>query len=390
MQENQNAPKILIVFNTVSLYGMERAVIETMDLLRPEITPHFLLSYTTHRLNLPLLSEIKRRNLSYSFYSDKKGWPTLGKPKSLRHFFLMILTTLKGNLDVLRASRNHDIIYLPGIRYFYFALLASIFNRFSKKKIVYHFHDLVRRPSLPLKLATPFISDFIHNSKLGRQISADNNPFILKKRNFILPCYTDPRSQSTEDNAYRLSFEKNRNILFVGQVSPHKGVDILIEAFKIVAGLYKDITLHIVGGVSNAGFEKKFFQSIETDEVKEKIKYWGFRDDIRDMLKRAYVYVHPSPPSLTQESFGRGVVEAMSVGVPAVCFRSGALQEIVLHEETGLIGKIESPACLAQNLRIFLNDIEFRNRCGRKALERYEAFYSAPRIREQWLPVFSD
>jgi glycosyltransferase involved in cell wall biosynthesis len=389
MQEKRNPPKLLIVFNTVSLYGMERSVIETMDLLRPDIAPHFLLSYTTYRLNLPLLSEIKRRKLSYSFYSDKKGWPTLGRPKSLRHLVLMILTTLKGNYDVLRASRNHDVIYLPGIRYFYFATLAVLFNRFSGKNVVYHFHDLVRRPSLPLKLATPLISDFIHNTHLGYRITASIIPSILKKRNHIVP-YPISHPHPTEDNTPFASPDMNRNILFVGQVSPHKGVDILIEAFNSIAGLRKDITLQIVGGLGDVEFEKIFFQSIETGDLKDKIKYWGYRDDVHEILRTAYVYVHPSPPSLTQESFGRGVVEAMSAGVPAVCFRSGALQEIVVHEETGLICEDESPACLAQNLLRFLDDVGFRNRCGKRALEQYEACYSAPQVRERWLPIFID
>ncbi|MGA9207021.1 MAG: hypothetical protein WB347_04415, partial [Terriglobales bacterium] len=44
--------RILIVFNTVFLYGMERQVIESFDLLRPEVEPHFLLSYTTYRKQL--------------------------------------------------------------------------------------------------------------------------------------------------------------------------------------------------------------------------------------------------------------------------------------------------------------------------------------------------
>ena len=33
--------RVLVVFNAVSLYGMERATIETFDLLRPEVEPFY-------------------------------------------------------------------------------------------------------------------------------------------------------------------------------------------------------------------------------------------------------------------------------------------------------------------------------------------------------------
>src|SRR5258705_12415564 len=83
--------RVLIPFNTVSLYGMERGVIETFDLLSPQVAPHFLMSYTTHRLNLPVLNEIKRRGFSYSFFSDKMDWPRIGRPRSVRDFWSMTI-----------------------------------------------------------------------------------------------------------------------------------------------------------------------------------------------------------------------------------------------------------------------------------------------------------
>ena len=101
-----NKPRVLIVFNAgATVYGMERGVIETFDLLKPEVEPHFLMSYTTKRLDLPILREIKERGLSHSFLSDWTDWPRIGKPKSLREAWAMSLAiTAKKNKQPRRPK----------------------------------------------------------------------------------------------------------------------------------------------------------------------------------------------------------------------------------------------------------------------------------------------
>jgi glycosyltransferase involved in cell wall biosynthesis len=82
------------------------------------------------------------------------------------------------------------------------------------------------------------------------------------------------------------------------------------------------------------------------------------------------------------------VVEAMALGVPTACFRSGALQEIVLDGQTGILCN-ESPAALQEGISRMLGDRDFRDRCGRNARTRYEQLYSreavVPRCRDFFL-----
>jgi len=361
---------------------MERSVVETFDLLRTEVTPHFLMSYTTYQENLPLLAEVKRRGLPYSFFRDKKGWPGLQKPTSFRHFWGLLFALISGNLTVLKACVRNDVLYIPSVRYFYFAFFAALYYRLAGKRIIYHFHDLIRVRSKQLRFVSFFITDFVHNTRTGRDTVISANPYVIKKRNYILPCPTALRSRNSE--GVETLIDGGRSILFVGQVSPHKGIEVLIEAFRLLAN--DKISLDIVGGCNNEEFRRRFDGLIAANGCE--IKYWGYRNDVSSFLNKSWVYVQPSLPSTMQESFGRGVVEAMSAGVPAVCFRSGALQEIVVHEETGLICEEESAECLAQNLRRFLDDSDLRNQCGKRAIQRYEKYFSDDRVRESWLQLF--
>ena len=375
--------QVLIPFNTVSLYGMERGVIETFDLLRPEVEPHFLMSYTTQRLNLPVLAEIKRRSLAHSLFSDKMGWPRIGRPSSIRDVWGMTVAMILGNRDVLKAARGKDIIYIPSVSYFYFAVLAVIVHRLLGRRIVYHFHDLMDWPSLSLKLASPLVTDYVHNTKFGYDKVTALSPEVRKKRNHIIPYPMRSRATTVEQPSVSGRSNGKRSVLFTGQVSRHKGVDILLDAFEALARSHEDLVLNIVGGCDDPILRQRLENGMAGNACA--VKWWGYQNDVGPFLSDAYLYVQPSPPSRFHESFGIGLVEAMSFGIPSVCFRSGAFQEIMIHEQTGLICEDEQPQLLAENIDRLLRDVELRNYCGQQALKRYHENYSNAQIKDCWL-----
>jgi glycosyltransferase involved in cell wall biosynthesis len=172
----------------------------------------------------------------------------------------------------------------------------------------------------------------------------------------------------------------------VGQISRHKGVDLLVKAFKMVAAKHPDVMLHVIGD-GKEEFRATLQNEINVSGLLGRVKFWGFREDATRLLRFASVYVQPSPPSRFQESFGRSVVEAMAHGVPVVCFRSGALQEIVLHEKTGLICD-ESAEALSLALNRILDNRDFRNGCGQQAQQDFERMYSRETLRPRWAKVF--
>lgn len=377
---NTKTLRVLIPFNTVSLYGMERGVIETFDLLRPEVEPHFLLSLTTRRNELPVLAEIERRGLGFSYFSDRNSWSRIGRPRSLAQTWRMTIAMIRGNLDVLRASRGKDGLYLPGVSYFYFAILAAIVFRLSGKRIIYQFHDLISRRSLALRLTAFFVTDFVHNTETGRAAVVGANPYLKEKRNFVIPCPIDTGNDTNRDTDVSKLFEAKRNVLFVGQVSRHKGIDLLLDAFLVVSKSRSDVALHIIGGCDDASLKTKLEQNAYYG-----VKYWGYRDDIFAFLRKADLLVQTSPPSRFRESFGRTVVEAMSLGIPSVCFGSGSLSEIVTDEKTGLICEEETAQCLAKNISRLLDNNDLRSRLGSTACESYKKRFSTGEIRRSWL-----
>jgi len=373
--------KVLVVFNTVCLYGMERSVIETFEVLRPEVEPLFLLNRANLRHQTPLLDEMKRSGMPFRYFSDRGDWPRFGWPRSLAQAWAILAAIVQGNLDVLRAARNTDALYLPIVTSAYISVLAALWFRLRRRKVIYFFHDLPATYSAKLRPAVALSTDLVHYAQRSLALAAARNPFVLRRPNCVIPPAIRMRRCG---NVATPSDPARQNIVFVGQVAPHKGVDLLMEAFDRLAARHKSLHLVIAGGVydeNRAWFEA----ALGATMYQNRVHFVGYRDGVHEILNTAYLLAVPTRPSRFQESFGRVAAEAMAVGVPVVCFRSGALEEVVVHGETGLVCAEESAECLAANLEEFVTHPDFRDDCGRNARRRYDERYSEGPVRRGWL-----
>jgi glycosyltransferase involved in cell wall biosynthesis len=381
-QSSKGQPsKVLVVFNTICLYGMERSVLETFAVLQPEVQPTFLINRANARYRTPLLREIERSSLAFRFFSDTFDWPRFGMPRSFRDAFGQLSALIKGNLDVLRAARDADALYLPIVTSAYLSALAALWFRLRGRKVIYFFHDLPSRYSAKLRPAVALSTDLVHYAQRSFELAAAVNPFVLKRSNSVIPPAILMR-QSGEIQSP--SNAERKNIVFVGQIAPHKGVDLLMEAFSALAGTYPEIHLQIAGGIYPEN-QAWFDASLRISPHRARIHQLGYRDDVHEILKGAYLLAVPTRPSRFHESFGRVAAEAMAVGVPSVCFRSGALEEVVVHRETGLVCDVESAECLAANLEDLISQPDLRDLYGRNARRRYDRHYSEEIVRRDWL-----
>jgi glycosyltransferase involved in cell wall biosynthesis len=110
------------------------------------------------------------------------------------------------------------------------------------------------------------------------------------------------------------------DILYVGQLSIHKGVQVLIKAFT---GLKQgNVRLHIVG------------KGPDSDEMKQlakndpRIKFYGFisDEDLSELRRKANISVVPS----IWYDMAQGVIsESFSWGIPVVASDIGGIPEFI-------------------------------------------------------------
>jgi glycosyltransferase involved in cell wall biosynthesis/ubiquinone/menaquinone biosynthesis C-methylase UbiE len=375
--------RVTVLFNTPNLYGMERAVIELFSALRPDIEPLFVMTHVTLREKLPVLKQIEGRGLPHTFWPDRKPWPRLSKPRSLSHLLRMVGALVRGSIALFKSGAGRDALYVGSLMASPYAIPLAAYYRLRGRRVVHHFHDLKNNRFL-MRAWAPFVSDFVHNSPFGQRTVLEEHPYLRKKRNYVVPYIMDLAAPAPWPGADA----RRRDLVIAGQVSPHKGVDFLLDAFVRIAPDYPDATLHIVGTCA-PGYDPEFRRRLSAAQARADVKFWGYLENVLDLLSCAYLHMQPTPPSRFQESFPRAALEAMALGVPTVCFRSGGLQDMIENGVTGIQCAEESVDALSEAMAQFLADPDFRERCGKHARERYVREYSAATLRGHWLQLIT-
>ncbi|AGL01030.1 glycosyltransferase family 4 protein [Desulfoscipio gibsoniae] len=114
-------------------------------------------------------------------------------------------------------------------------------------------------------------------------------------------------------------------ILYVGGLSKHKGVDVLILAFSKLVKKNPKCHLIIVGD----GPCRKYYEDLIRDlSLNDTVSLIGKieHEKIWKYYQESSIFVHPG---MWQEPFGRTILEAMSFGLPCVVSDVGAPPEIV-------------------------------------------------------------
>ena len=166
----------------------------------------------------------------------------------------------------------------------------------------------------------------------------------------------------------KASDPKSFNILYVGKLDVHKGVDILIQAFSHVAKYHKNTNLIIVG--DGPEFER-YVKLANNLGIRSRVYFAGgvSMSQVQKYYSSADVFVHPA---IWFEPFGRTILEALSFQLPIVVSNVGAPPDII--KEAGLIFENGNINDLVRKLKLVIENASLRKRltsnCS-KVLEDY-------------------
>ncbi|MCB1182544.1 glycosyltransferase family 4 protein [bacterium] len=188
---------------------------------------------------------------------------------------------------------------------------------------------------------------------------------------------------------------ERRTILFVGRISPEKGVHDLLDAMEKVLAEIPDARLVLIGPMATlprgfivdistqAGVRKlaDFYDGTVCTDYGAYLRARAARSALAGRVEfvepvstselparyaQADVLVNPS----YSETFGLSLVEGMSSGMPVIGTAVGGAPEIVVPGETGFLTEPGDVDGLAAAMLACLGDAELCDRLGRNGRER--------------------
>jgi glycosyltransferase involved in cell wall biosynthesis len=161
-------------------------------------------------------------------------------------------------------------------------------------------------------------------------------------------------------------------VLFLGKLTPRKGVDVLLHAFRGIA----NVAAQLVIAGNDMGSGRKLSALIQNLGLRDRVRMIGLLrgPDRLDALAAAHVVVYPS----RDEIFGLVAVEALLCGTPVVVSGDSGCGEIVRGIGGGQIVPYGDRVALAAAIVSILTD---RDRWAERARE------AAGRVRDRFAAV---
>lgn len=161
-------------------------------------------------------------------------------------------------------------------------------------------------------------------------------------------------------------------LIFVGRISPDKGISELIAAFKKLLQFGYDVDLLLVGpedrecgGSSSIDFKEA--------EQSHRIHYTGYTDCPEQYLAVADIFCLPS----YREGFGTVVIEAAAMGLPTVGTAIYGLTDAVVDGVTGILVPPRNEYALFEALKSLLDHPDTLQAMGAVAKVRCFKFFDS-------------
>ncbi len=186
-----------------------------------------------------------------------------------------------------------------------------------------------------------------------------------------------------------------RGVLFVGRITPHKGVD------RLIAALPPGVPLRIAGSTGHDPRppERDYPALLRELAEDRDVEFLGPvpDDDLPRLYRRAAVLVLPSVERTcygrairVSELLGLVVLEAMASGTPVICSRLGGLPEIVEHGVTGYLVAPGDVAELRERIAEVTANPALAARLGRNARELVLARFTWRACAERCLSAYAE
>lgn len=172
-------------------------------------------------------------------------------------------------------------------------------------------------------------------------------------------------------------------ILFIGRLTPQKGVEHLVKAVPMVMAKHPNTKFIIVG---DGWMRGEMQRQAQATGYGSRILFTGFlpNQELIALLLSSDALVIPS----IYEPFGIVALEAMAAGTPVIVSQVGGLAEVVEHEKTGIWVYPGDASSIAWGIDRILSDEAYAKQLAEKAKETVRKAYNWEAIANKTIEIY--
>lgn len=192
----------------------------------------------------------------------------------------------------------------------------------------------------------------------------------------VIPNFCDAAPEEGSDYEHGLPHDF---ILYLGALMPHKGVEVLLEAYRLSNA---NLPLVLIGSKHPDYDYGKYHDGKRLFVIEDAPRSLV----IEEYKKCKFVAV----PSIWAEPCPTVALEAMAYGKPVVASNVGGLPDIIVDYETGLLVPQGDVKFLSKAIKEMLDNIELCREMGIKAKERFSELFLSERVIRRIERVYGD
>jgi glycosyltransferase involved in cell wall biosynthesis len=375
-----DSPRIIVLFGNIALFGQERANIDALHALQG-LGCVVLFLVRKEAWARPLRDELSALDLNWIVAPfPPHRWGRGLSIAQLLQNLLNICTCsvlLRRMIREFRATHLHVadpvwvLAFLPALIVSRLPLIYSATDApgpLSPRPWRWIWRFIYWRVSIFVA-----ISDFVRQRLLLDGASSQTVTLVYGR--------PPVRSRSPE----RFSLVKDRfRFVYIGQISNHKGMDILLDALRILKKEGADFEFLIAGPLDGI-YCQRIAHEVRAD-LASHVRLLNQVSDIDGLLSVADVHVCPS---IFEEPLGLVVMEAKRAGVPSIVFPSGGLPEMITHGQDGYVCSKKSAEVLAEAMIIYLKNPDRAAQEGKHALLSLNKFWPVE-FGDAWKRIYAE
>ena len=190
-------------------------------------------------------------------------------------------------------------------------------------------------------------------------------------------------SKLKTQNLLKMLKIKSPYIIYVGNAYPHKNLERLLDAFKILISHHSTLIANLVIVCPRDVFSERLNAEIAKRDLESQVALCGYLEskDLKLLFDYAKAYVFPS----LSEGFGIPGLNAMAANIPVVCSDIPTLQEI--YQDAALYFDPGNSGDIADKIKKILEDQKTRTTLVKKGIKQVRK-YSWQKMARETLDVY--